>query len=49
MHETEETTITSLLPESRAEVALSLSFSISSLMERSFSIYVLVEGIKASG
>ena len=42
--DTEDTTTTSLRPESRAEVAASLSLSISSLMARSFSIYVSEEG-----
>ncbi|OPZ25357.1 MAG: hypothetical protein BWZ00_01859 [Bacteroidetes bacterium ADurb.BinA174] len=37
-HETDETTITSLRPESNDEVAAKRSFSISSLMERSFSM-----------
>src|SRR5690606_41841036 len=36
--DTEATTITSRRPESREEVVLNRSFSISSLMERSFSI-----------
>ena len=38
MHDTEQTTITSLRPDSRALVALNRSFSISSFIERSFSI-----------
>ncbi len=44
MHEMDDTTITSFLPESKAEVALSLSFSISALIDRSFSMYVSVTG-----
>ena len=36
--ETEDTTITSLLPESNEVVVLNLNFSISSLIERSFSM-----------
>ena len=48
-HETDEITIISLRPESRAEVVLKRSFSNSSLMDKSFSIYVPVTGIKASG
>jgi len=36
--ETEATTNTSLLPESREEVVLNLSRSISSLIDKSFSI-----------
>ena len=38
MHDTELTTITSLRPESRAEVAARRRRSISSFMARSFSI-----------
>ena len=49
MHETELTTITSLRPESNALVVLSLSFSISSFIDKSFSIYVSVTGKYASG
>ena len=45
MHDTEATTITSLRPESNAEDAESLSFSISSFIDKSFSIYVPEEGI----
>ena len=37
-HETDATTITSLLPESNVEVVLSLNFSISSFMDKSFSM-----------
>ena len=48
-HETLEMTITSRLPESRADAALRRSFSISSLMLRSFSMYVSVTGRYASG
>jgi len=44
MHETEEITITSRLPDKSEDVVLNLSFSISSLIERSFSIYVFVTG-----
>ena len=40
---------TSRLPESKLAVADNLNFSTSSLMLRSFSIYVLVEAMKASG
>ena len=47
--ETDAITITSLLPESRDEVVLSLSFSISSLIDKSFSIYVPVTGKYDSG
>ena len=38
IHETDATTITSLLPDNKAEVVLNLNFSISSFIERSFSI-----------
>ena len=41
--------MTSLLPESKAEEALILSFSISSFIDKSFSIYVPVVGKNASG
>ena len=49
MHDTDATTITSLLPDKRAEVVLSLNFSISSFIDKSFSIYVPELGIYASG
>ena len=49
MHETDETTITSFRPEISALVALILSFSISELIDRSFSIYVFDAGKYASG
>ena len=45
----DDTTITSFLPESSDDVADSRSLSISSLMAKSFSIYVSVDGIYASG
>ena len=48
-HETDATTITSLLPLNKLVVVLNLNFSISSLIDKSFSIYVFVKGIKASG
>ena len=37
--ETDATTIISLLPDRSEDVVLSLNFSISSLIDRSFSIY----------
>ena len=49
MHDTEATTITSFLPDKRAEVVLNLNFSISLFIERSFSIYVPELGMYASG
>ena len=49
MQLTELTTMTSLRPERRAEVEARRSLSISSLMARSFSMYVSVEGMYASG
>ena len=42
--DTDATTITSLLPDSNDEVVLNLSFSISSLIDKSFSIYVPLTG-----
>ena len=48
MHETDATTITSLVSKSEA-VAECRSLSISSLIEASFSIYVSDDAIYASG
>ena len=48
MHETEATTITSLVSK-RDAVAECLNLSISSLIEASFSIYVSDDAIYASG
>ena len=49
MHDTLETTTTSLRPESSAAVVARRIFSIWSLIIRSFSIYLSDEGIYASG
>ena len=48
IHETDATIITSRLSINE-RVALFLNFSISSLMAESFSIYVSLDGIYASG
>ncbi len=47
--ETDATTNTSRRPDNSEEVVLSLNFSISSLIDKSFSMYVPVVGIYASG
>ena len=49
MHDTLDTTITSLRPESSVATVLSLRRSISSFIDRSFSMYVSVVGRYASG
>ena len=45
MHDTDDTTTTSFLPESKALTADRRSLSMSSFMARSFSIYVSDDGI----